>query len=101
MNSRKVYSLMQFLGDIGGFQQSTYMLGFLANFFLLSRSPAATIYETLFKQRKDNSKVVPKNSDDKETWLHKMKKPKINAFEHLRIGNFLLYLVIYFFRSDK
>ena len=79
------------------------MLGFIANFLLLSRSPAATIYETLFKQSKDKSKskVAPIKSEDKENWLRKMEKPKINAFEHLRIGNYLLYLVIYFFRTDK
>ena len=94
---------MQFLGDIGGFQSTTYMLGFIANFLLLSRSPAATIYETLFKQSKDKSKskVAPIKNEDKENWLRKMEKPKINAFEHLGIGNFLLYLVIYFFRTDK
>ena len=44
-----VYSLMSFLGDIGGFQQSFFSLGLLANAILLARYPAATILEKGFK----------------------------------------------------
>ena len=40
---------MSFFGDIGGFQQSFFTLGFLANAILLARYPAATVLEKGFK----------------------------------------------------
>ena len=49
ISQRTVYSLMSFLGDIGGFQQSFFSLGLLANAILLARYPAATILERGFR----------------------------------------------------
>ena len=49
ISNRSVYSLLSFLGDIGGFQQSFFTLGFLANLILLARYPAATILEKGFR----------------------------------------------------
>ena len=98
---------MQFLGDIGGFQQSLAMLGFVANAILLASNPAAVIYENLYrtapesKKRRDKKKVVPKSIEEKDNWLRSTKKPKISIFEHLRLGNFILNALLLVFRSDK
>ena len=77
------------------------MLGLVANALLLSRNSSATIYESLFMTAPKPSKVFPKSLDDRNKWLQKTKKPKISAFEHLRIGNLLISALLYCFKSKK
>ena len=49
ISNRSVYSLLSFMGDIGGFSQSFFTLGFITNLILLARYPAATILEKGFQ----------------------------------------------------
>ena len=105
-NTRAIYSLMSFLGDIGGFQQSYWTLGYLANWLLLTKNPSATILNKFFKtpgdniskssrakrrNKKENQVRQTKNQPEsfpsvaeQQKWLKQTKSPDLSWCEQLR-----------------
>lgn len=101
INSRTVYSLMSFLGDIGGFQSSFFTLGLILNSIVLARYPAATILEQQFKvvpSRYDSAKQRPSATSsqaERAKWLkHARQEPRVSLLEHLRHASPLVKLLL-------
>ncbi len=61
---RKIYSLLDILGDIGGLYQSLYVLGFLSVNFLAYRIFVANLLKHIYQVKKDRSeKKVATNTN--------------------------------------
>ena len=52
---RKIYSLLDIMGDLGGLYQSLYVLGFLGVNFLAYRIYVSSLLKHIYQVKKDKS----------------------------------------------